>query len=166
MSIIARFLSIPFSLGVINIRAAIPEEAADLSQLALRSKAMWGYNDAFMIKCIKTLQIDPDEIANNETMVLTRSDNVIGFYLLSSLTTINAELEYIYVEPDFTRLGFGGMLFEHARDTAKLQGFSSLFLQSDPNAVGFFDKMGAQTIGRQSSWNLPGYENVLMELVF
>lgn len=153
-------------MGIINIRTALPDEAAELTQLALRSKAMWGYNDAFMIKCMKTLQVTPKEIEENEAMVLTRADNAIGFYLMTSLTTINAELEYLYVEPDFTRLGFGAMLFEHARDTAKLQGYSSLFLQSDPNAVGFFDRMGAKIIGRQSSWNLSGYENVLMELIF
>ncbi|MFW5761332.1 MAG: GNAT family N-acetyltransferase [Cyclobacteriaceae bacterium] len=153
-------------MGIINIRAAVPDEAADLTQLTLRSKAMWGYDDAFMIKYMKTLKIEPGEITANETMVLTRANNVIGFYMLSSLTTINAELDYIYVEPDFTRVGFGGMLFEHARDTAKLQGYSSLFLQSDPNAVGFFEKMGADIIGRQSAWSLPGYDNILMELIF
>jgi len=166
LSIIVQFLYNTQSLATINIRKAVPDEAAELTQLALRSKAMWGYNDSFMIKCLKSIKLEPEAINQNETMALTRAGNIIGFYLLSSLTTINAELEYLYVEPDFTRLGFGGILFEHARDTAKLQGYSSLFVQSDPNAVGFFDKMGAKILGRESSWSLPDYENVLMELVF
>ena len=46
-----------------ELRRALPDEAANLSALALRSKALWGYDAAFMEACRSPLTVDPEAIA-------------------------------------------------------------------------------------------------------
>ena len=36
---------------MLGLRPARPEEGAELIELCLRSKAVWGYDDAFMAAC-------------------------------------------------------------------------------------------------------------------
>jgi hypothetical protein len=44
-------------------RLARRAEAPLLSDLALRSKRHWGYDDDFMNRCRRQLMVDPDQIA-------------------------------------------------------------------------------------------------------
>ena len=45
-----------------TIRRARPDEAALLSALALRSKAYWGYDTAFIEACVAALTIVPESV--------------------------------------------------------------------------------------------------------
>jgi hypothetical protein len=53
-----------------QIRRALPGEAASLSALALRSKALWGYDAAFIEACRASLTVDPEAIATYPFYVL------------------------------------------------------------------------------------------------
>jgi hypothetical protein len=41
----------------VEIRKARPDEAGELTELALRSKAHWGYDEAFMASCREELTV-------------------------------------------------------------------------------------------------------------
>ena len=45
-----------------RLRPAQPGEAAILTDLALLSKASWGYDAAFMARCRKVMTISPEDI--------------------------------------------------------------------------------------------------------
>ena len=67
------------------IRMAKAGEAALLSDLAFRSKAYWGYSDAFMEACREELSVSPDDLARRPTWVLEVDGRPIGFYSLEPL---------------------------------------------------------------------------------
>ena len=47
---------------MIQLRDARHDELPGLSELCLRSKAVWGYDDAFMTACRTELTLRPDEL--------------------------------------------------------------------------------------------------------
>lgn len=48
-----------------KVREAVVSEANELSQLALHSKATWGYSEKFILACKEELTISEDYIKNN-----------------------------------------------------------------------------------------------------
>jgi GNAT superfamily N-acetyltransferase len=138
------------------IRRARPREAPLLSALALRSKAHWGYDDAFMRACTDELTLSSDEVRNAPVWLLERDDRVLGFYGLGRRSADEAELEYLFVEPDAIGSGVGGRLLRHAREQARSLGFRTLRIEGDPNAEPFYLAMGARPIGRAPSASIPG----------
>jgi GNAT superfamily N-acetyltransferase len=53
----------------------------------------------------------------------------------------------MWVLPNAMGKGVGRSLFIHALDRAKALGFRKLEIESDPNAEGFYQRMGAQRVG-------------------
>jgi len=129
-----------------SIRHAYPEEAATLSELALRSKARWGYDAAFLEACREDLAITADDIASASVFVLEEAERVIGFYALRGAGA-EALLTDLFVDPEHIGRGHGHRLWEHAAETARRSGFAALTLHSDPHAEGFYRAMGAVRVG-------------------
>ena len=61
-----------------GIRPARIEEAAALSDLCVRSKAVWGYDEAFMALAREALQVHVKEIAAGDVWVATTADGSIA----------------------------------------------------------------------------------------
>jgi ribosomal protein S18 acetylase RimI-like enzyme len=55
------------------------------------------------------------------------------------------------VSPEFIGQGVGKRLFLHAVELARQHGYKTLQLEADPNAVGFYKKMGMHQIGERHS---------------
>jgi len=52
------------------------------------------------------------------------------------------------LSPAWIGLGAGRLLFEHAIERAASRGASIAEIEADPNAEGFYLKMGAQRVGK------------------
>jgi GNAT superfamily N-acetyltransferase len=141
-----------------RIRRALPEEAEALSALAFRSKAHWGYSDAFMRACRGELTISPDDIETHPTFVAEARGEAIGFYTLERVSDDEVELGYLFVEPSAIGRGHGRRLLEHAKQQAVGLGFRSLVIQGDPNAERFYRMAGGEQTGSRESASLPGRE--------
>jgi hypothetical protein len=63
---------------MIQLRDAQQNQLPSLSALCLRSKAVWGYDDAFMIACRTELTLIPDELKFTHIQVAERSTMVVG----------------------------------------------------------------------------------------
>jgi hypothetical protein len=61
-----------------GIRPARIEEAAALSDLCVRSKAVWGYDESFMTLARGVLQVGVKEIAAGDIWVATTADGSIA----------------------------------------------------------------------------------------
>ena len=61
-----------------RIRRARADDAVRLTGLALRSKAHWGYDAAFMEACIPALTISSERIAAEQRFVLEADGETIG----------------------------------------------------------------------------------------
>lgn len=103
---------------------------------------------------------EPESIAVTSVMierarvsVLEEEGRLVGFYVLSGEPP-ELELSRMMVEPDAIRTGCGRRLFEHAVATARRLGAASLVLDADPNAEGFYRRMGAETVA-EHGWEPP-----------
>ncbi len=139
----------------LSIRRARLEEAAALTDLAMRSKALWGYDDVFMAACLAELTVQPAAIEGGEVWVAERDGAIVG--LLEVVPEDGrAELRLIFVEPGCARSGIGRALWDHAEMRARAHGAQRLALDADPNAVPFYERMGMQVVGESPSGSIPG----------
>ncbi|MEU2371392.1 MULTISPECIES: GNAT family N-acetyltransferase [Streptomyces] len=137
------------------IRDARPDEAAELTGLALRSKAHWGYDEAFMESCREELTVRPSEVGERRTAVAERDGRVVGFTTVDGRPPEGA-LGMMFVDPSALGQGIGRALFTHALITARDAGFTRLTIDADPNAEPFYRAMGAVRIGETPSGSVPG----------
>lgn len=137
------------------IRRARRADAAALTALALRSKAVWGYDAAFMAACREELTITADAIAGHPTWVLEEEGSVVGFYQLGVAGPC-AEVAQIFVAEDCLRSGRGRRLWAHLEGQARAAGCARLEVDSDPHAEGFYQAMGMVRCGEAPSGSIPG----------
>jgi GNAT superfamily N-acetyltransferase len=135
---------------VTKIRPARPGEARALSALALRSKAHWGYDDAFLATVRQSLTVSEADLRSAPVFVLEADGAPAGFYRVVGAPP-DGELSDVWLDPTLIGRGLGRALFQHALDTAASRGFTRLVIESDPNAEGFYAAMGAQRIGERPS---------------
>jgi GNAT superfamily N-acetyltransferase len=147
-----------------EIRRARPEEADLLSELAFRSKAVWGYSAEFMEACREELSLTEAEVRELPTFALEEDGGVVGFYALEPLSDGAVELGALFVEPSAIGRGFGRALLAHAREEARRLGHLTLVIQSDPNAARFYESAGGRVVGDRESASVPGRRLPLLEL--
>ena len=63
---------------MLQLRNAYADETATLTELCLRSKAVWGYDAAFMAACRDELTIRPGDLDRSLLQVAVANDAVIG----------------------------------------------------------------------------------------
>jgi GNAT superfamily N-acetyltransferase len=139
-----------------SIRPAQPDDAAFLTGIALRAKAHWGYDDAFMAAARHDLIVTAEQLMTDITFVLEQDGVAKGFYKLRPLTPHEVELTDLFLDPTAIGQGLGRALWEHALATASQAGYLLMSLESDPYAEGFYLHMGAQRIGEVESSVVPG----------
>jgi GNAT superfamily N-acetyltransferase len=118
-----------------------------LSALAVRSKAHWGYDAAFLDAVRHDLEITPAQIGEWLVCVLEEAGVVRGFYALRPAERDTVELERLFVDPTVLGCGYGRQLFEHAVMTARDDGFALMEIASDPFAEEFYLRLGAVRVG-------------------
>ncbi len=147
----------------ITFRPARPDETPALSNLALRSKAHWGYDADFLEKTERELTVKAVDAARGRVFLAEQRDAVVGFYGLEHEPPVMG-LDSMFVDPKCNGTGVGAALMDHAKATAKAFGATTLQIEADPNAEGFYLRVGAQRIGETPSGSIPGRLLPLLEL--
>lgn len=137
------------------VRPAAASEAAQLSALALRSKAYWGYDVDFIEACRRELTFDSNYVSSNAVFVAELDGKPVGFYALERLSDTEAELGALFVEPEHIGRGIGRVLISHAKQTARELGFETIVIQGDPNAANFYRAAGGVRCGELPSRSIP-----------
>lgn len=148
-----------------TIRQAKPDEANLLTELALRSKAHWGYDAQFIEDCRADLTITEEDVSSLPFYVFCEEENIQGFYSLAPWHTDAIELVHLFIEPALIGKGAGKQLWQHAIEKAKQIGYAKMMIKSDPFAESFYQAMGANRIGKISSSIREGRELPLMEFI-
>ena len=142
----------------INIRKAAFGDAATLSDLAIRSKAFWGYSPEFMEACVDELSVTHDDIDNSHFhyLVAELGSELVGFYNLEEQDAGEIELGALFVDPAHIGMGIGKALIENAKKCALKLGAKNLFIQGDPNAEKFYRAAGGILTGSKESKSIAG----------
>lgn len=133
------------------IRKAELSEAMALSDLALKSKAFWGYSKEDLQSWVDDLTVTSEMILHCQVFSFVVDDKPVGFYILNPPINNNSELEMLFVLPEFIGKGIGGELLEHAFHQAKIWNVDSVTLLADPNAVPFYESKGFKIIDKKES---------------
>jgi GNAT superfamily N-acetyltransferase len=132
------------------IRPANAEEASLLTDIALDSKRYWGYPEHWLKLWEPELTLTSDFIDKNHVFVFESGGEIRGFYALC-VNDSQAELEHMWVRPADIGAGVGKELFLDAMERAAKLNVDEIQLTADPNAAGFYTRMGAQEIGEARS---------------
>lgn len=140
------------------IRKAQASEAIRLTELAMRSKASNGYDDAFMAACRDELAIGTKSFDARELWVaVDGSGAIVGFFgLWPSDDHGLCEADPVFVEPRLKSMGIGRMLWLKLEERARHFGASSIGLDADPDAVPYYSRMGCSIVGVSPSQSIPG----------
>jgi GNAT superfamily N-acetyltransferase len=159
-----------------TIRAARPEEADELGELAFRSKAYWGYDAEFMEACREELKVPADQVVARRVYVaVSRGSDadpaaaregrqrILGFGTVEGEPPAG-ELGMLFVDPSAIGRGVGSALISHLTAVASRLGFHRLTIAADPNAEPFYLAKGAVRIGGVPSGSVPGRTLPLLAL--
>jgi GNAT superfamily N-acetyltransferase len=105
------------------------------------------------------LTVTPEYVHQNEVHVAFVEEQPAGFYALVGEGR-RIELEHLWVLPERMGEGVGRALFEHALRTAASLGAGVVGIEADPNAEGFYRRIGARRVG-EIVYELDGQERVL-----
>lgn len=130
----------------VQILRAGPADAARLSQIAHAAKSYWGYPARWIEQWHNQLTIAPTYIHAEEVWNAHCEDSILGFYALTG-SGATLRLDNLWIMPVSIGQGIGSRLFRHAMQRAIALGATAVEIESDPNAEGFYQKMGASTIG-------------------
>jgi GNAT superfamily N-acetyltransferase len=130
----------------VEIRPARPGEAAAITALGLRSKAHWGYDDAFMARCATELRWDEEDLERLLVHVAEQGGELLGFAAVDPAAD-PPELDALFVEPRAMGAGVGRALLANARAVAEAGGIAELAIDADPEAEAFYLRAGARRVG-------------------
>ena len=137
-------------MAEIVVRKALVGEAAILRSICLQSKRSWGYSDEFMTRFSEQTIMDANSISTDYVVVACQGETIIGW--LRMLTNrAPMILDDLWVLPTVFGKGVGRLLFNEAICVAKELGQSEFELDSDPNAQGFYERMGCIKVGETFS---------------
>ncbi len=133
-----------------GLRRALPDDAESLTIIAHDAKRHWGYPEHWIKHWEADLTISPDYLTHNPVFVAEHEGKPIAFYALVTKDG-KAELDHLWVAPAHIGSGVGKALFVHAMQNAAAREISDVQISADPNAEGFYSKMGAYRIGETIS---------------
>jgi GNAT superfamily N-acetyltransferase len=139
----------------IRLREARIDELPLLGDLCLRSKAVWGYDAAFLLACRDELTITPEDLERTHVRVAESRGEAIGVAQVAIEGQV-AELVKLFVEPDRLGQGCGRILLDWAVAVARGTGAVRMTIDSDPGAVAFYTRNGARQVGLVPSGSIPG----------
>lgn len=138
------------------IRPAQLEEAEILTEISFTAKGYWKYPEEYYRIWDGELIISPEYISSNDVWVYETSREILAYY---SLVTLKEELkvggialerghwlEHMFVRPTYIGFGIGSGLFVHLRDRCIKKKINELSILADPNAKGFYQKMGCDYV--------------------
>lgn len=142
----------------VTIRAATAVDCEAVTELCMRSKRSWGYDEDFMDRSRTALTLTPERVEAWTVRVAERPGGELTGVAASSARNAprEAELELMFVEPAWTGTGVGRALMEDLADRLVDDGIETLWILSDPGAETFYRRLGAVRLGLRPSDAIPG----------
>jgi len=152
-------------MSPLTIRFARADEGPALTALCLRSKAHWGYDAAFLRRCVPVLTVTPALLAGGGVLVAEAGGRVQGLIAATAEDAADSwDLALCFVEPAAMGQGVGRALFAAKLRWLRDRGARRLTILSDPGAEPFYRRMGAQGLRLAPSDAIAGRLLPLLEL--
>ena len=138
------------SLVAVQIRRAEGSDAAELTVIAHAAKRRWEYPEDWMELWRDELTVDEHYVDTNWVFLAEEGTTVSGWCSVAK-DQDGCWLDHCWVLPEAAGRGIGQMLVHRALSLASQLQFVSLKVISDPNAEGFYRKLGFRHVGEHPS---------------
>ena len=135
----------------LTIEKSDPDEAEELTRVAIAAKKYWGYPDEWIELWRADLLISPEVIRSRDFYVGRHEQEIVFIYSIRHMGDNEYDLDDCWIAPKYIGKGYGRILFSHLISTLESMGGAKLYILSDPNAEGFYRKMGAVRVGERPS---------------
>ena len=140
---------------MISVRGARPGDFERVRELTFESKAHWGHDRDFVRRWAEGLTFE----SACERWVAELDGEIVAWAALVPPADGVAVLDDLWVDPAAMDRGLGSRLFRLAADRARELGAQRLEWGAEPNAVGFYEKLGGRKLrdhvtewGRVAPW--------------
>jgi GNAT superfamily N-acetyltransferase len=134
----------------VEIRAARVDDGARLKQIAIAAKGHWGYDPAKVRDWANQGDFTPERLGELIVFVADADGAAIGWASLIPKGEVGW-LEDLWIDPAWIGNGVGTELFRRAAEHAKSLGARRLEWEAEPNAIGFYEKMGGRYVRESKS---------------
>ena len=128
-------------LHPIRIRPAFPEEANRLTAIVVNAKASWGYPATWIDDWRHELTITEAYIRRHHVFTAELDGDLAGLVSIE-LDEPVAQIGNLWVAPEFHGCGIGRALIERCIEFGRQHRLEALMVESDPNALGFYRRVG------------------------
>jgi len=125
-----------------RLRPAVPDDYERVRELTHESKAHWDYDRDFVRRWADALSFESDR----ERWVAELDGEIVAWAAIVPPAQGVVVLDDLWVDPDWMGRGLGSRLFRLAADRARELGAVRLEWGAEPNAVGFYEKVGGQKL--------------------
>ena len=125
------------------------------NRLIFASKSYWNYSGEYLEAAFQLLRIKDIDLEKQFFWCLWEGSVLVGLFSFDE-TQEAILLDHFWIYPHRIGTGCGRHLWNFAIQIAKQQKYRSFQIYSDPQAEGFYLKMGAKRIGEKPSRILSG----------
>jgi N-acetylglutamate synthase-like GNAT family acetyltransferase len=97
------------------------------------------------------LEVSEDYILENTVVKVFDQETFIGFFGIKAMEGGNLEIDHLWLIPDKIKKGYGRAVFQYILNDLRANGHKKATLTAEPNAKGFYDKMGGKIVGQFQS---------------
>jgi GNAT superfamily N-acetyltransferase len=133
----------------VSIRLAKGGDADALTRIAHAAKAYWGYSAQDLERWRNELTFTAESITAMPTWVAELHGSPVAVAQLRRVPRF--ELECLWVEPSAIRQGVGRLLLSTVVLEAQSAGAQVLWIDADPHAEGFYERLGARRVGETAA---------------
>ena len=108
-----------------------------------------------MAACVDELTLTPDDLASDPIIVLEDDQGLAGVAHVTRDES-GCFLDKLFVDTDRMGFGYGKALYQWALNAARELGASKMVIEADPDAVGFYERMGGVRAGVAPSGSVAG----------
>lgn len=157
------------------IRKAETTDAKVLTEISFSAKRYWNYPEDFYEKWKDELTITENYIKYNIVFTAHVNNDIVGFYSIvknpqdQSFGKVFMKagywMDHIFIRPEYIKQGIGSKLIDHLKRFCKDNEIYNLTIFVDPNAKGFYEKIGA-TFKYMSESNIENRQIPVFEFEF
>ena len=130
----------------VRIRRLTTRESDErLREVAIAAKAHWGYPRDQVVEWASRGDFSAQTLGRLEIWVAEDGREIAGWASLVPGDDV-AWLEDLWVDPRWMREGVGSALFAAVADEARRRGALRLEWEAEPNAIGFYRRMGGRYV--------------------